>query len=254
MRNESHAELIDEINSQHSKIRMSMTFGLSILFVSAFLTILTGSSVWLFAFAAVPAALVGNWLDSYKRSSVLYYDLEPDAEVAYRHLTESFDSVLACAGKWHIEAGGAVTDLTTWKRNAGASHLVRRKQLPMSYALPAVIKSNVTPPCIHIRQKALYFFPDVALVEEKGRIGAIAYRDLFLRWQNSSFIEEERVPHDAQVIGYTWKHPNKSGGPDRRFSNNHQIPICLYEALHLRVFHGNVEFYATFQKCEFMLV
>lgn len=232
MRNESHAELIDEINSQHSKIRMSLVFGLSVFFVSVLIIMLTGSSTWLFALAAIPAALFGHWLDSYKRASVLYYDLEPDAASAYQRLTDSFDSLLSCAGKWHIEAGGAVTDLVTWKQNAGASHLVRRKQLPMSYALPTVIKSNVTPPCIHVRQKALYFFPDVALVEERGKIGAIAYRDLFLRWQDSSFIEEERVPADAQIIGQTWKHPNKKGGPDRRFSNNRQLPICLYEALH----------------------
>jgi hypothetical protein len=75
-------------------------------------------------------------------------------------------------------------------------------------------------------------------VEEKGRIGSIAYRDLILRWQNSSFIEDERVPFDAEVIGHTWKHPNKNGGPDRRFANNHQIPICLYEALHFSSLSG----------------
>ncbi|HUA82098.1 MAG TPA: hypothetical protein VL997_17095, partial [Dyella sp.] len=37
----------------------------------------------------------------------------------------------------------------------------------------------------------------------------------------------------AQIISHTWKHPNKDGGPDRRFNNNYQIPVCRYEALHL---------------------
>lgn len=46
----------------------------------------------------------------------------------------------------------------------------------------------------------------------------------------SRFIETETVPGDAKVIDHTWNHPNKKGGgPDRRFSNNYQIPVCLYE-------------------------
>jgi hypothetical protein len=46
------------------------------------------------------------------------------------------------------------------------------------------------------------------------------------------------VPSDAVVVGQTWKHPNKNGGPDRRFRDNHMIPICRYEALHLRSASG----------------
>jgi hypothetical protein len=63
-------------------------------------------------------------------------------------------------------------------------------------------------------------------------MGAVSYADLQLRWQPSNFIEEGNVPADAQVVSHTWKHPNKKGGPDRRFANNYQIPICRYEALH----------------------
>jgi hypothetical protein len=33
------------------------------------------------------------------------------------------------------------------------------------------------------------------------------------------------------MVGNTWRYVNKSGGPDRRFSNNSQIPICLYESM-----------------------
>ncbi len=55
-----------------------------------------------------------------------------------------------------------------------------------------------------------------------------------MTWQDSNFIESGIVPNDAQVIRHTWKHPNKSGGPDRRFRDNRQIPVCRYEAMHLR--------------------
>jgi hypothetical protein len=52
-------------------------------------------------------------------------------------------------------------------------------------------------------------------------------------WQDSRFIETEAVPSDASIVGQTWQHPNKSGGPDRRFKDNRQIPICLYETMHV---------------------
>ena len=46
------------------------------------------------------------------------------------------------------------------------------------------------------------------------------------------------APRDAVVVGQTWKHPNKNGGPDRRFANNRQLPICLYESIYLRSPNG----------------
>jgi len=39
---------------------------------------------------------------------------------------------------------GAVRDLTTWKRNAGATHLIRKKPTALNYKLPREMKSNLT--------------------------------------------------------------------------------------------------------------
>ncbi|WP_170984141.1 SH3 domain-containing protein [Rhodoligotrophos defluvii] len=164
---------------------------------------------------------------------MLYYDLEGDAEIAFGRLVEGFDGLMGCAAKWHIESGGAVQSLMAWKRNAGASHLVNRKVTTLAYNLPAVIKSNVIPPALHMGKQVMFFMPDIVLVQHGSRIGAVNYAELNVRWQDSAFIETERVPSDAKIVGHTWKHPNKSGGPDRRFKDNRQIPICLYEAMHL---------------------
>jgi hypothetical protein len=49
----------------------------------------------------------------------------------------------------------------------------------------------------------------------------------------SRFIEEQGVPSDATVVGQTWKYVNKKGGPDKRFKGNRQLPIALYEEIHL---------------------
>jgi hypothetical protein len=126
-----------------------------------------------------------------------------------------------------------VRDLTTWKRNAGATHLIRKKVTALNYRLPNIVKSNITPPAIGVGRQVLYFFPDVMLIDDGRRVGAVGYGDLRVVWQHANFIEDGRVPRDAQVVGNTWKYPNKKGGPDRRFNNNYQIPVCLYEAMHL---------------------
>lgn len=234
MRDESFKDLLDEINLKSRQVRMASALAWSLGGAGIAVGLLTGGPGLLLTALAIPGWMIGKWLDSYRRSTVLYYDLEGDAEAAYKQIAEGFDGLTQCAGKWHIEAGGAVTSLTAWKRNAGASHLVNKKSTTLSYSLPPVIKSNVTPPALSVGRQIMYFMPDVILVQDGSRIGAVNYRDLNIRWQDSRFIEDGNVPSDARVVGHTWKHPNKSGGPDRRFKNNRQIPICLYETMHFK--------------------
>jgi hypothetical protein len=233
MQDEKFADLLAEMNAKQAKASKAktlgwLTFGIGVMAV--FVDAQVGLGILV---ATAPAWLIGKWLDSYQKRSVLFYHLEPEVSAAYERMTQAFDKLAGCVGKWHVEAGGAVQDLTTWKRNAGASHIVQKKPTTLAYGLPAVLVSNVNPPVAHVGKQTIHFLPDVALIVDKNRIGAVSYGNLRLRWQNSNFIEEGAVPSDTEVISHTWKHPNKSGGPDRRFANNHQIPICRYEVLHL---------------------
>lgn len=166
------------------------------------------------------------------------YDLEDETQAAYEAMTTSFDAILGCAGKWHIDAGGSVQDVHTWKRNAGASHILDKRPTIFDYSLPRVVKSNITPPAIKSGKETLYFFPDFLMVVESDKIGAVAYDNLSIRWEPTNFIEEGNVPSDAEILWHTWKHPNKSGGPDRRFVNNYQIPVCRYESIYLTSSNG----------------
>jgi hypothetical protein len=232
MRDEAFADVLDEINAKHEQASMAVMLGWSVSILGlivTFISVLIGVIIISASFAAI---LLGRWFDSYKRSVVLFYELEPDAEEAYKAISQAFDLLVSCKCKWHIEAAGTVRDLTTWKRNAGAIKLLRRNPTTLCYSLPAVIKSNVTPPAISVGRQVLYFLPDVALVEDRGKIGAVGYGDLRMFWKESEFVEEDAVPSDARIVNHTWKHPNKNGGPDRRFNNNYQIPVCMYEDLH----------------------
>lgn len=238
MRDASVGELVDDINAKAGRLELGKIVawsGVGLGFAALLVNGQLALTIWL---ATGPAWLFARWLDSYQRRVVVFYELEPDAQAAYEALTSAFDGLNGCSGKWHVAAGGAVTDLTTWKRNAGASHIISKKPTSLAYNLPKVLAANITPPSAQVGLQTLYFLPDCVLVAHGAKVGAVGYSDLELRWQDSNFIEEGRVPADAQVISQTWKHPNKSGGPDRRFRDNHLIPVCRYEVLHLRSVSG----------------
>lgn len=235
MTDEGYGNILTELNAKQDT---GSSLPLLIFFV------ILASSIAIFIFGLIGAVFgsllliaalfVGIKLDEHRRSVVVVYDLEPDAAVAYAAMAKAFDDLAASSMKWHIDAGGAVRDLHTWKRNAGAATIVRRFPTTFSYALPSFITTNVTPPYMQVGKETLYWFPDVILVVERGKVGAVAYGMLEIRWEDSRFIEDENLPRDANVVGHVWKHPNKNGGPDRRFSDNRLLPVCLYEAIHLR--------------------
>ncbi|MBD3762841.1 DUF4236 domain-containing protein [Rhizorhabdus sp.] len=234
MQDAAFADILAEINSKNQQVPMATILGLigaSFCFL-CFMIVGPGAVPALFL---PPAAwLAGRWFDSYRRVVVLFYELDDTREHAYTQLVTAFDQLAACSGKWHIEAGKAVHDLTTWKREAGASHLVTRKPLSLGYQLPAILTCNVTPPMFRAGHRTFHFLPDVVLVQDATGFGAVAYDALSISHQHSNFIETEAVPADAKISHYTWQHPNKSGGPDRRFRSNRQLPVCRYEAMHFR--------------------
>ncbi len=81
-------------------------------------------------------------------------------------------------------------------------------------------------------RQTLYLFPDRVLVYESGKVGAVGYDQLRVAVAQTKFVESS-VPSDARVVDRTWQYVNKKGGPDRRFANNRELPICLYDEVHL---------------------
>lgn len=126
---------------------------------------------------------------------------------------------------WRIIQSSNVRDS---KYAAGANNLVKRKKCNAGTKAPFPFCTEA--PCATYKssKETLLFLPSVLIVIQGSRIGAVNYPDLSLNIYNSTFIETESVPSDAQVIGQTWKYVNKSGGRDSRFKDNKQIPVCNY--------------------------
>jgi hypothetical protein len=178
---------------------------------------------------------VAAYLDKIRKTVVIMYDLEPDIEAAYGKFSEAFAEAGDCQKIWNVNASGSTDD---WKRHAGASRLLTRTNAAFSYSVPSVVKTNIDVPCIAGGKQNIYFFPDIVLITDKGKAGAVTYKDLNVDWGTTTFIESDGVPKDSQVVGQTWRYVNKNGGPDRRFNNNRQIPEVCYQTMILSSAYG----------------
>ena len=149
-------------------------------------------------------------------------------ELAYGKLFSAAEQMAKAKKCWHISASGKVLDK---KYYSGASNLIERNPTTIIFSEPPRLKTNVKTVSIAVGRQTLHFFPDRVLVFDTTGVGAVSYQELVVMVEDKRFIEEESVPADALIIDKTWKYVNKSGGPDRRFKDNHEIPICQYQEI-----------------------
>lgn len=229
MTDESAAGLLEQVRAAQARSPMAPLVGIG-GFILLVLLMATGMPAGLAFVLAVPVtALAAAWVhvrDVAAREVVLFYDLEPDARAAYEALHTAFARLARAHAAWSVEAR---MDTEDQKRNAGASQLVERRPVQMGMMAPRVIRTNIDVPAIPCGAETLHFFPDRLLVSSAQGIGAIPYDQLRMDVDSHPFIEEGRVPSDAEQIGTTWKYVNRNGSPDRRFNDNRQLPVLRYE-------------------------
>lgn len=138
---------------------------------------------------------------------------------------------------WRITQTSSVVDT---RYTSGASSSIRRTACATSTTLPFPFQSNEEAICFKSGKETFIFLPDKFLLIQKGVVGALNYSDLSSSIKGTRFVENEIVPSDAKIIDYTWKYVNKNGSPDKRFSDNTKLPVCLYGELALRSNTGAV--------------
>lgn len=228
----SSRELLDELNRKRAKMRLWPIVAIA----SAAILGLGVSSSWptWSLLVLLVAATVGTYVaygrDALEKTVVLFYEFDSHMEAAYAQLHYAASQLANCAASWHIEASAKVHDR---KYHAGASDLVRRKSTSIKKAEPPYVKTNIETIAVGVGRQTLHFFPDRVLVYDTNGVGAVGYQDLRVDVSATRFIESDSVPSDAEVVDRTWKYVNKSGGPDRRFKDNKELPVCRYEEIAL---------------------
>lgn len=184
---------------------------------------------WLIVIVFGAGSYAASVRDALRKTIVVFYEFDNELEGAYKEFHDAAAHLASCAAVWHIEASGSVKDS---KYHAGADNLVRRSKTSVRKSEPPYLKTNVETVSIGVGKQTLHFFPDRILVYSSNGVGAVGYKDLQISVGARRFIEERgSVPSDATVVDKTWKYVNKKGGPDKRFKDNIELPVCRYQEM-----------------------
>jgi hypothetical protein len=170
-------------------------------------------------------------VDKPRKTTLLYYDIAPEAEENVQLFFRNFNELATCHSAWYVVSEQKVDVV---KYNAGASWLVKRRRLKIQYRVPPLLKTNILVPCLFLGKQKLYFLPDQVLIQKHSNISSIPYSKLTILQKNVKFIEEQRIAPESKKVGRTWRFVNIDGGPDRRFKYNRELPMLLYSELSLK--------------------
>ena len=180
-------DLLAGMNDRQARISLSRLFGRALAVLGLSVPLLAGPHALVLLLLALPGWAIGRWLDSWRRTAVVFYDLEEPLLQAYRAMIERFDALGDCRGKWQIAPGDPPE--------------IRRRPVLLDRALPEVLRSNVVPPVFHLSGKRVYLLPDAVLVESGKRIASLGYGELRLARYSATVTEEGALPGDGESAG-----------------------------------------------------
>jgi hypothetical protein len=78
----------------------------------------------------------------------------------------------------------------------------------------------------------MYIFPGFILYQAAKEVFAVIDPiEVSLHLVGVKMATEGAIPSDTTIVGSVWEKSNKDGSPDRRFSDNRQIPVAFYADL-----------------------
>ncbi len=223
-----HAAILERINNNEARARWLPWIGYCLCALLLFT--LQGLGLLVGVVIVALCYVIRNYLRS-RSPAQLNYDLDDEDRRKYEGLRGALDALARCQRLWQVNA---FRDTNDWKRNAGANQLINRSPASVASGCARSFVANVDVFHLQVKGEILYFLPDMLLIRQKGRFGSVSYSNLESASSAVNFREEQDVPSDAQVVSTTWRFVNKSGGPDRRFNNNRQIPVAKYGEIALR--------------------
>jgi hypothetical protein len=237
----SSIALLDEINEKRQRARFApmLVILAGVVFTTALFVALPFWVPLAILVGGVALSLSAHRWDELRKTTVLMYDLDTEAQAKYGQLLKAFDQLSTCSGIWRVPEANTTAD---WKRHAGAAVLVARTTIRPTKDNISFLRTNLAIPQLRLGSRTLAFLPDTLLVFDKTSAGSVAYSDLEVSAAQMQFIEDGPVGTDVQIMGERWRYVRKDGGPDLRFRDNHKLPIVLYGMLHLYASSGINEY------------
>lgn len=215
-------DFIDAIK-KYSKIRTSLIWA---TVISLLLT--PGTPFFVVFFIAGLVGLI--YLASAKKINV-EYEFDEYGMRRIQMMDQAMNTLINNNGVWQVNT---IQANSSTKVHAGASRSVEKKAVKFLKKKPFFLKTDATCYYIKLLNDEVYILPDRLIVKGKKNWGCIEYSEMHIDVGSVVFIESEAAPKDAEIIGYTWQYVNKNGSPDKRYSNNRQLPRCHYGTLNFK--------------------
>ncbi len=167
--------------------------------------------------------------------TVLFF--EPDSATT-AHFEAIRQGALSASNSKRLQAVAATSTYSDTKYTGGASSGLKLTKASCTIGQAPGVVANVEVPVLQAATITLAFYPDRVLAFQGKTVGAIDYSELDAENHPVTFVESGSVPSDASIVGQTWQYVNKKGGPDKRFKNNRQMPLCRYNELQLTTPRG----------------
>lgn len=243
--------LLQSMNEQRTKLPLWPMVAVAALLL--FYMLYAASETWP-AFIRPMAFLLGAavvgwvyWRDQMRKLTVLFYEPDQATSDLFERLSSAVSQAASVRKLKSIAATSRYADI---KYSAGASQGLKFGAASLTLGRAPGVVANIPVPVLTAGRTALAFYPDRVLAFQGKAVGAIDYARLLGVSEFVRYVEHESVPRDARIIDQTWQYVNKKGGPDRRFKNNRQLPICAYSQLNLSTPDGlDVRFLGSRDGC-----
>jgi Protein of unknown function (DUF4236) len=162
----------------------------------------------------------------------LEIEMEGGIDTSYGALVDAFRVLAACDRCWDTMSSVGVDKAK--ERSSATNAVTRQRVVPDLRPAEIIAPSR---PAMHLPNANggdIFILPGLLLVlGSREDFALIQLTEVRSEFSVTRFLETETVPSDTKVVGETWTKVNKDGSPDRRFANNHRIPIVEYGNINL---------------------
>jgi hypothetical protein len=161
----------------------------------------------------------------------LEWSMSSDISQKYETVLKTFSDVKVSEVIWNITCSSPVDQFT---ERSNSRRAVGRCPVRFEKGKPRCLLTAVDDPYASVpllpngNGEALYLFPGIVVLEGITGLKVLSIKDLTITAGTIRFIETDAVPSDTSIAGFSWLRENKDGSPDRRFTDNYQIPKARY--------------------------
>lgn len=161
---------------------------------------------------------------------------------AYLKLRDKYEILSQSQRIWDVTSTARIDRAST---RSAASTAITPKPVKFGFKSIEYLKMDYAP--IHFQNANggdLYLYPGFLVIYiSKTNFALIELHKFNMTADSVLFMEESSVPKDAEIHSHTWAKVNKDGSRDKRFKDNHQIPVCKYGKISLQSSQGLNEEY-----------